>query len=1135
MLKKEEQMTRTMNWPARVFYILIALALVIGLAGIAAPTASADTETEVCGCLVAGGTGTAVWDSTTTKVGTYSAKLYAPGPSGGYGKVVMPLEMEFEDLEDFSVYLNGGASPQDLPMLGIELDATSIPSTGIALPGGGTSVPAGTFSRMQITSQPLWATTLKGLQTAGDSSWQLYSTDGTGAFGADGAVWNVWWAFTGTAYTNSYKTGVGTYLTWAEIQAAFGSIGVTIQDFRVENSYPEANSTVNVDDIMINDTTYDLEPCYFLVPDIAKNVKTADGTFTVMDACGNPIGASIEVQNWFVTKGEGVGEVIKVAGGMTDDDYITVRMITTGDCIITCDVDYDGDGIADATLDAEKKWGEIAWTELTAWSATPCVQRPTGAGDNQISRAGIEVDEEVLVQEEVIAYFLPGPVPAPAGGAKITWWLLENDEADVAQTALEVLVDRFATSSHASGDLGYGEGCGQYGVWAGDPTFIPEDIINGIYATCEATNTLFTDAECADIADTTKTVTYTDDALEPLGEGFTNVTVKFSEFAPEEAEPVIVVVLADYPRDKNGENAVCVEYFKFSPKPHVPTPEVCQVKVPQVRWAGEKIVLEKDWGSENGGMLVGYYLEEGTVANMIPRIELPGEATDYYVSEDARTVITETDVLGVSRAVMESEQQGEADVKCVLYGTGVEVVTQGDLEEMLQGEYPTDWPPDEWIVIGNHGFLVYYLALEDVTVDADLSDLTGNVPDDDANVLVQVRGWFTSDALPGTSRLPVDADGDLVYELPGKRYVLPDDWAALAGSYMATSKMASRPQYDLMNTPGWGVDSDFELGPFDSGVRTTTPPGLADNPVIGPFNTTQPWNCYDALGNPTNMWIADDVVIADSTVAAVTTEWDANDLRNTVVPDYWIDEWDCPMPQALVTFDAWGTNVLSALDKGTVLGYGINAADKYIAPFYQMEIPSHWFIPQAGYLWDSWEETPVVAYPIGPYDMWTDLDNTPNDDDILEVYCDNHGYAGVTVDALPEEGSVWLDVIADFPVMQCKYAAVDTWTDVVWGPPTPATATWYFTDAGVWPKPVAGWDDELWADYNMEDSPAGELPVELIAVYYQNPDTLEWTFFVKAWKGTGDNTLESLLTSGLGVASFYCQVSAGFDWEIPQV
>ncbi len=1007
------------KWHARAIHLAVALALTLGL--LMVPAASAQvTETEVCGCLGAdNGADTAEWSTTEehpdpetlTVMGAYSALLDKDAGTVGptYVQFIPPAGTTFGDLQDAIT----AAAPKWSFWHFLE-------STGV------TNGPQFELRFEDPNSVGWLEVTAVGLQgTTGTDAWveetlagaTLAGYGGIGEAGVSFFKWAPLTALSGIEAAVNAETPVTSASDWV------------LERVRVE-LWEAHDHSCYIDDITLDGERYDLEPCYYLDPSIAKNVKTAEATFTVVDVCGNAIGNTTAVSNWIVIKGEGAGEVVTVGGGADLNDFITVNMGTTGDCLITCDVDYDGTGGKDVTLHAEKKWGEIYYTELTAWSDTPCEQRPTGAADTEISRVidlGGAASFDVLVQEAVIAEFLPGPVPAYAGGAKITWWLLKNDAAGLCQDELEELVELFDSYDYVSGELGYGHGCGQYAEWAitnPDPDFIPEDLIDAIYALYPAVDTLFTDAECdAALVDTTKTVTHTDHAGDPLGEGFTNVLVEFSEVGTTDlAEPAIVVVLADYPIDKNGQNAVCVEYFKFK-STIVVIPEVCQVKVPQVRWAGEKIVLEKDWETDPS-QLVGFFLEEGCIGNMIPLSD-----QNSWGSEDARTVFTKTDSYGVARAMFETEQQGQVDVKCVLYGV------VNDLGEMTFDDIVAQTSSDELEVVGNHGFLVYYLALEEVAVDPALSDLTAIDAGDDADVLVKVKGWFTSDALPGTSRLPVDANGDLVYELPAGRYVLPDDWSALAGSDEATSNMASRPQYDLMNTPGDGVDSSAELGPYDSGVRTTTPPGEADNPVIGPFNTLQPWNCVDDEGDPTNMWIADDVVPADYTVAvAITGPRNAADMRNTVVPDTTIDEFDCPMPQALVTFDVDDTEVLAALDKGNVFFSGTGVDKVYTAPFYSMEIPSHWLIPVGGYRWDSWGLWTTTTADDGPYDFWADLGITPTADDILEVYTDNHGYAGVTIDGedLADE-CVTLDVIADFPVMAAKYPAVDTTREVCWG------------------------------------------------------------------------------------------------------
>ena len=529
--------------------IILALGTIMAFGAVLG--ANGGTEEEICGHLGTAGTGDVVWWSSTvvhgetlTAMGAYSAFLdKATGPAGStHAQFTLATGITLEQFQDA---IDGATSKWSFWYWLESIGVTNGPQFELLFE----DPTAGSQGWVEITAVGLQGTT-------GGAVWaeEILDSDTPAGYGGWG------------------EAGIGaSFFNWGSLTALSGIEAAINGEANVTNASDWELTRVRVqlweaidqycytDDITIEGDRYDLEPCgIVLEPDIAKNVKTADETFIVVDGDGFGIDGLTCV--WLVTKGEGTGEVTKVAGG-TGFNFITVRMVTVGDCIITCDVTSEDYEVA---LHAEKKWGEIYYTELTAWEPTPCLDPDTAH-----PRSGIEVDEKVLVQEKVFATFLPGPVPAPAGGAKITWWLLENDAEDEAQTALEELLERFGVGNYTyeTGPLGWGHGCGQYGDWAGDPTFIPEDLINAIYATHAASDTNFVEEECAAVGPTTKTVTYTDHAGDPLGEGFTNTTVEFSEVvSTSQVEPVIVVVLADYPLDKNGENAVCVEYFKFSPK-----------------------------------------------------------------------------------------------------------------------------------------------------------------------------------------------------------------------------------------------------------------------------------------------------------------------------------------------------------------------------------------------------------------------------------------------------------------------------------------------------------------------------------------------------------------------------------------
>jgi hypothetical protein len=318
-------------------------------------------------------------------------------------------------------------------------------------------------------------------------------------------------------------------------------------------------------------------------------------------------------------------------------------------------------------------------------------------------------------------------------------------------------------------------------------------------------------------------------------------------------------------------------------------------------------------------------------------------------------------------------------------------------------------------------------------------------PGEDAQVAVQVKGFFDyrHSHLMATTRdselLDVDGDGIYDYVLPAGRYVLPDDWWLVAG----TKDVSLRPNWDLMDKANLDdIDSVDELGPYDTDVWTTDPPAEAEYPSIGPFNTLQQWSAEDK-------WIS---------TATVPSSLLPDLLRNTVVPDGEDLNWtDCPMPQALVMFDIVDDDVpdpaLSGLDKGDVEGYGYDStAMVYESPFYAVEIPASPYIP-GGYNWESWTAyglgwgPGIYWMPIdGPYYYWTDLmldsyiadtEEDPVDDQDVEVYCDNHGIAGVQIDAPSEGGYVTITATAEFPYTpkRGKYGPrVSDEITATWGP-----------------------------------------------------------------------------------------------------
>lgn len=797
----------------------------------------------------------------------------------------------------------------------------------------------------------------------------------------------------------------------------------------------------------------------YMEPTLGVDVKGSVQCFHIRD-----LGSGVVIK-WSVLPGVNSPQVIIEDGGQPGDDYICIASAIPGDAIAKAYIDTDQNGVSDLTISGEKKWGDIARTELDPEEI-----------------AGVEVGDALDIDEMVYATIHWGSmdpedeVELPAGGSLVHWWLVENTDDENQEDLIELLEDIFPGTVEKIDD--YWEICGNY-----EEGVNPFEEIDDWYdAGREADHTQFIEVE-GNAADPQVPDTYvnsvSDDHLPGETPGWTQTTIDFFEADAVTglAEEVMVVTLSEYPLINmfHGENPVCVQITKITPEPKIPPK--AQVKTPQVRWAGEKIVLEKDWGVEPGiqdlvvhlngetgafeGLeatyvtyIAGYSLEKGCIGNLeaiedmgaicmdidllgdeikrllpgplqgLPAVCVPiGDVASLQFSADQ--VFTSVDCDGVSQCILSTEQQGQADVNATLYEVSVMVVCS--MVEQV-------WVAEAWLVgpEANHGFLVYFLAFEDIELAEDItpsSSLTGLDAGDDAEVAVQVRGWFTSDALPGTSRVAEDVNGDYVYDLPAGRYVLPDDWAAMAGY-----NYDLRPNWDLMDAAHLDdivspedVNGDHreELGPYDVDVVTTDPPGEAEWPCIGPFNTLQPWTIVE-------VW---------NTSAVVPSSITPGRVRNTVVPDGYIDWYDCPMPQALVIWDIAGGSVdasLSDLDKGDLEGYGYMGDPKiYQSPFYAVEIPSSWWIP-FGYNWYSWNID-------GPYDYWQDLlidsiiadtEEDPVDVTDVEVYCDNHGIAGVLVDGCEmEDESVEITATAEYPYTpkKGKYPPIMTEIEIDWG------------------------------------------------------------------------------------------------------
>jgi PKD repeat protein len=729
-------------------------------------------------------------------------------------------------------------------------------------------------------------------------------------------------------------------------------------------------------------------------------------------------------------------ETIKTKDTIDNVPCIEIRSMKRGDIHIFVKITL---GQESWTLHTEKKWGELDYTILDVDADTMAAEHT-----EQVEfEADDEYYEETL-KDTVYATFLSLPVPELVDGAIVHWWLVEDDTTN--QAWVDALMDYLA--AHEGGlDDDHWAAHGKYSMselGGREPwEYINDWVIGDIDPDgdgSEYVNTNLFYWSAVNVPGGIDTAPNTDDwyawAVTEDGIATATLSVDVAELEACHTYETMVVVLVSYPSGStpqddpfNGENIVCLEKGKKEFHKGKP-PVITQVKTPQLRWAGEKIVLEKDWGVapsytedyyEESDMWYDiidlhlyaaiYSLEEGSIGNLEPISDATGFT---FSTPNLSGIIVELDYLGLpagaqqvicplggyyynfsneiedwggysdTQAILVSQQSGQADVNAALYEIHLQIAASGYIGSgpMNQGmEVDFNGP------IMEHGFLTYFLEFEDVTLAEDITpwdSLTGLTPvNEDGYVAVQVRGFFDYkfSHLMATTReaKAIDLNGDSLADkwLPAGRYILPDDWWLIA----ETEDIDLRPNFDLMDQANndtivspvdTNLDYDEELGPYDSEVRTTDPPAEAEYPTIGPFSTYQLWSTED-------MWIT------EATVPSSIGPADDGE-RNTVVPDGEINWYDAPMPQALVIFDIvdYSTALgevpgLFGLDKGDLEGYGFqwSGDDKiYQSPYYAVEIPASWQIPP-GYNWMSWTRDPTYLYwylPVqGPYDFWTDL------------------------------------------------------------------------------------------------------------------------------------------------------------------
>jgi thiol-disulfide isomerase/thioredoxin/uncharacterized membrane protein YphA (DoxX/SURF4 family) len=417
--------------------------------------------------------------------------------------------------------------------------------------------------------------------------------------------------------------------------------------------------------------------------------------------------------------------------------------------------------------------------------------------------------------------------------------------------------------------------------------------------------------------------------------------------------------------------------------------------IPQVAWAGEKIVLEWNVGPAFEGSIVQFTINSG-----------PG------ILEDDQA--TSVNYRGIVRSVLTSANQGECRINAGLTYNG----------ELIEEQ----------------GFSVYYLEMEKLSLglvsgnrdsntgrwtpsnpwDSSIDSLAGNQsPDSDPLLRTRVKGWFTSEASSTREEALIDLDGDgaATVILPAGRWVLPDDWNLLAGS------SSTRLHWDIMDSPFDPIMSDNLTGPYLDDQYT---------PVQGPFSP------------------GIEIMTASGWETGFTSIDMYRDMK-TVIPNGEVDYWDAPMPPAKMTFEITaGPGYFKIAKKAEIYYVNEESGDsspqtsiKYTAPFYRSMIPAHWAIPaftaSGGYSWDSYNQD------YGPYKFW-DIVNQPYSSavvpssdpsypTIVEVYSDNHGESMVFLNGnwnMDLGDSSKVVAIADYPYVRSLPPVSSNEIDLAW-------------------------------------------------------------------------------------------------------
>jgi len=387
-------------------------------------------------------------------------------------------------------------------------------------------------------------------------------------------------------------------------------------------------------------------------------------------------------------------------------DYTVVSSgIYPGEILVIADIDLDGNNATvELSLVATKKWGNINFTELDIiegfdyetgeWVYSDC------PGESQVMwyEGCVTIDTPYgpierckghfgygLLRERVIGTFntkVEGEtIEHPANDAVVHMFLLDGNAPvhDLPQSEAEAIAE----------DIGATELLGRVSD------------LQDLYP-----------PRCVEFFDGTPVndmihVTKVSENIDLNGDGVIQDPEEMgwtgNMLMAECEEAVKIVFVATYPDEMGPELPVFAEICSWN----FWTQQL--EKVPQVHWAGEKKVLEKQFGMIYTGYPVLFNLEEGSCGSLFP-IDSPESAMG------SQQVWTEVDGYGVARAIVESQKPCECDIQCSLYSMNLE--SNG-------GQYTNNFNSHGGL-INQAGWVVFFLKFEGISLSNVQGERTGH-------------------------------------------------------------------------------------------------------------------------------------------------------------------------------------------------------------------------------------------------------------------------------------------------------------------------------------------------------------------------------------------------------------------------